>query len=127
MYNNVVLTKKNVFNESVEKGQTEPVETDSLTREFLDTNKCYILDCGAEVFVWMGRNTPLDERKSASVAAEVILHPIFFNAEIIKCLQWYNFLIFFACWSCWSGVSPSCWTTKIPRCSCNWGVWDCDV
>ncbi|KAI5585415.1 hypothetical protein POPTR_006G165300v4 [Populus trichocarpa] len=60
----------------VEKGQAEPVETDSLTREFLDTNKCYILDCGAEVFVWMGRNTPLDERKSASVAAEELVRAV---------------------------------------------------
>ena len=50
-----------------------PVEADSLTRELLDTNKCYLLDCGMEVFVWMGRNTSLDGRKSASGAAEVIL------------------------------------------------------
>ena len=64
----------------------ELVEVDLLTREFLETNKCYILDCEAKVFVWMGRNTPLDERKSASGAADVILHP-FFNVEIIKCLQ----------------------------------------
>jgi len=56
---------------SVEKGQAEPVETDSLKREFLDTNKCYILDCGLEMFVWMGRNTSLDERKSASGVADV--------------------------------------------------------
>ncbi|KAJ6742869.1 VILLIN-3-LIKE [Salix viminalis] len=60
----------------VEKGQAEPVEADSLTREFLDTNKCYILDCGAEVFVWMGRNTPLDERKSASGAAEELVRAV---------------------------------------------------
>jgi len=37
----------------------------------LETNKCYIIDCGLEVFAWMGRNTSLDERKSASGAAEV--------------------------------------------------------
>ncbi|GKV20554.1 hypothetical protein SLEP1_g30655 [Rubroshorea leprosula] len=58
---------------SVEKGQTEPVEADSLTRELLDTNKCYILDCGLEVFIWMGRNTSLEERKSASGAAEELI------------------------------------------------------
>ena len=56
---------------SILKGQAEPVQDDSLTRELLDTNKCYILDCGLEVFVWMGRNTSLDERKNASSAAEV--------------------------------------------------------
>ncbi|KAG5225743.1 villin [Salix suchowensis] len=57
----------------VEKGRAEPVEADSLTRELLDTNKCYILDCGVEVFIWMGRNTSLDERKSASGAAEELV------------------------------------------------------
>ncbi|XP_021634857.1 villin-4 isoform X2 [Manihot esculenta] len=58
----------------VEKGQAKPVDADSLTRELLDTNKCYILDCGLEVFVWMGRNTSLDERKAASGAAEELVH-----------------------------------------------------
>nr|KYP57501.1 Villin-4 [Cajanus cajan] len=54
----------------VEKGKAEPINTDSLTKELLDTNKCYILDCGLEVFAWMGRNTSLDGRKSASGAAD---------------------------------------------------------
>ncbi|KAF8093794.1 hypothetical protein N665_0377s0006 [Sinapis alba] len=55
---------------SVEKGQTEAVEAETLEKELLDTNKCYILDCGLEVFVWKGRNTSIDQRKSASEAAE---------------------------------------------------------
>ena len=42
-----------------------------MKREMLDTSKCYILDCGLEVFVWMGRTTSLDDRKVASGAAEV--------------------------------------------------------
>ncbi|CAI9098426.1 OLC1v1035070C1 [Oldenlandia corymbosa var. corymbosa] len=50
----------------IEKGQAEPIEADSLTRELLETNRCYILDCGTELFIWMGRTTSLDERKSAS-------------------------------------------------------------
>ncbi|KAK6916912.1 Gelsolin-like domain [Dillenia turbinata] len=54
----------------VTKGQAEPLEGDTLTRVLLDTNTCGLLDCGLEVFVWMGRNTSLDERKSASSAAE---------------------------------------------------------
>ncbi|XP_062077516.1 villin-4-like [Humulus lupulus] len=57
----------------VVKGKTEPVEADSLRRELLDTNKCYLLDCGIEVFVWMGRNTSLDERKAASGASEELV------------------------------------------------------
>ncbi|TQE03638.1 hypothetical protein C1H46_010769 [Malus baccata] len=59
----------------VEKGQAEPVEGDALTRDLLDTNKCYLLDCGLEVFVWMGRNTSLDQRRSASGAAEELVRP----------------------------------------------------
>lgn len=53
----------------------------------LDTNKCYILDCGIEVFVWMGRTTSLDDRKIASGAAEVS----FFN-QIARSL--YIFLLY---------------------------------
>lgn len=56
---------------SIEKGKLSPVEAASLTRELLETNKCYLLDCGVEAFVWTGRNTSLEERKSASAAAEV--------------------------------------------------------
>nr|VDC79379.1 unnamed protein product [Brassica rapa] len=55
---------------SVEKGQTEAVEAETLEKELLDTNKCYILDCGLEVFVWKGRNTSIDQRKNACEAAE---------------------------------------------------------
>lgn len=40
----------------------------------LETNKCYLLDCGSELYVWMGRDTSLEARKSASAAAEVILY-----------------------------------------------------
>ncbi|KAE8710363.1 Villin-4 [Hibiscus syriacus] len=58
---------------SVEKGKAEPVEADFLKRELLATDKCYILDCGLEVYVWMGRSTSLDERKTASKAAEELI------------------------------------------------------
>ncbi|XP_024964610.1 villin-4-like isoform X2 [Cynara cardunculus var. scolymus] len=57
----------------VEKGQVELVAADSLKKELLDTSKCYLLDCGAEIYVWMGRGTSLDERKAASGAAEEYL------------------------------------------------------
>lgn len=56
---------------SVEKGKTEPIKAECLQKELLDTNKCYTLDCGLELFVWKGRNTSIDQRKSASQAAEV--------------------------------------------------------
>ncbi|XP_056847544.1 villin-5-like [Raphanus sativus] len=55
---------------SVEKGQTKHIEAECLQKELLETNKCYILDCGLELFVWKGRNTSIDQRKSASETAE---------------------------------------------------------
>ncbi|XP_008781818.1 villin-5-like [Phoenix dactylifera] len=79
----------------VDKGQTVPIEADSLIRELLDTNKCYLLDCGAEIYVWMGRNTPLEERKSASAAAEELLHdPSRPKAHIIRIIEGFETVMF---------------------------------
>lgn len=41
------------------------------SKSSLENNKCFLLDCGAEVFVWVGRVTQLEERKAATQAAEV--------------------------------------------------------
>jgi hypothetical protein len=57
---------------SFNQGNLEPIGFESLVHELLETNKCYLLDCGAEVYVWMGRSTSLQQRKGASEAAEVI-------------------------------------------------------
>ncbi|GER35851.1 villin [Striga asiatica] len=57
----------------VEKGEALPIEADSLTRDLLDTHKCFILDCGVEVFIWMGRNTSLNQRKAASSTVDELL------------------------------------------------------
>lgn len=43
-----------------------------ISKSLLDNNKCFLLDCGDEIFVWVGRLTQVDERKSASQAAEVV-------------------------------------------------------
>jgi hypothetical protein len=56
---------------SFDQGKLEPVNCKSLAHELLETNKCYFLDYGAELYVWMGRITSLQERKGASEAAEV--------------------------------------------------------
>jgi hypothetical protein len=55
----------------VENGQLNPIVESPLTKGMLESNKCYLLDCGAEIFVWMGRITNLEERKAASIIAEV--------------------------------------------------------
>ncbi|XP_010545843.1 PREDICTED: villin-3-like [Tarenaya hassleriana] len=54
---------------SIANGQLEPIEGD-LSKSLLENDKCYFLDCGAEVFVWVGRVTQVEERKAASQAAE---------------------------------------------------------
>ena len=84
---------------SVEKGQTEAVEAETLEKELLDTNNCYILDCGLEVFVWKGRNTSIDQRKNACEAAEVhyftCTKPIVFFDEFCSLTVILSLLIFF--------------------------------
>jgi len=50
--------------------EIKPVEGE-LSKSLLENNKCYLLDCGAEVFVWVGRVTQVEERKSACQAVEV--------------------------------------------------------
>ena len=42
-----------------------------LSKGLLENNKCYLLDRGSEVFVWVGRVTQVDDRKAASQVAEV--------------------------------------------------------
>ncbi|XP_060186169.1 villin-2-like isoform X2 [Lycium barbarum] len=57
---------------SITDGQVSPVDGE-LSKSSLENNKCYLLDCGAEVFVWVGRVTQLDERKAAIQTAEEYL------------------------------------------------------
>ncbi|KAK9931674.1 hypothetical protein M0R45_018943 [Rubus argutus] len=86
----------------VEKGQAEPVEADSLTRDLLETNKCYLLDCGLEVFVWMGRNTSLDERRSASGAAEELVRgPDRSKSHMIRVIEGFETVMFRSKFDSW--------------------------
>ena len=57
--------------ESVVDGSAEVVNNDAeLRREMLDSNKCFLIDTGHELFVWTGRNTSIEERKAGVLAAE---------------------------------------------------------
>lgn len=60
----------NGFEIRIRGGKLEPVGAETLSRELLETNNCYLLDCGAELYVWTGRSTSLEERKAAIAAAE---------------------------------------------------------
>ncbi|KAJ4823941.1 Villin-2 [Turnera subulata] len=54
---------------SIDDGGVNAIEGE-LSKGILENNKCYLLDCGAEIFVWVGRVTQVEERKSATQAAE---------------------------------------------------------
>ncbi|XP_073269099.1 villin-4-like isoform X2 [Primulina huaijiensis] len=69
---NTELTSPKLF--CIENGEAVPVEADSLIRELLDSYKCYLVDCGTEAFVWMGRNTSLTARKAARKTVDEVLH-----------------------------------------------------
>lgn len=67
---NIILTWLAGFY-SIIDGQVKIVESE-LSKSLLENNKCYLLDCGAEVFVWIGRVTQVEERKAAVQVAEVV-------------------------------------------------------
>ncbi|PKA55391.1 Villin-2 [Apostasia shenzhenica] len=45
-----------------------------LSKAMLENDKCYLLDCQAEIYVWVGRVTQLEERKAAYRAAEELIN-----------------------------------------------------
>ncbi|AQL06538.1 Villin-2 [Zea mays] len=54
---------------SISNGQLK-LEDTVLTKSILENTKCFLLDCGAELFVWVGRVTQVEDRKAASAAVE---------------------------------------------------------
>ncbi|GMJ11988.1 villin 2 [Hibiscus trionum] len=54
---------------SITDGKATPMEGE-LKKSLMENNKCYLLDCGSEIFVWVGRVTQVEERKAANQAAE---------------------------------------------------------
>lgn len=57
--------------------------TGILSKEMLSREKCYMLDCDAEVYVWMGRCTSITERKT-SIAATEVRYPSILSASQMK-------------------------------------------
>ncbi|KAL2653478.1 hypothetical protein R1flu_021606 [Riccia fluitans] len=54
-------------------GEDKPKEVEYgpvLKKHMLESYNCYLLDVGNDVFVWMGRDTSLEQRKAASLSAE---------------------------------------------------------
>ncbi|XP_038901594.1 villin-1 isoform X1 [Benincasa hispida] len=52
------------------QGKLYPKGNDILSREMLETDKCYMLDCDSQLFVWMGKHTSVTERKTSISAVE---------------------------------------------------------
>ncbi|KAL8135204.1 hypothetical protein AgCh_010025 [Apium graveolens] len=92
----------------ISEGHPEAIDAESLTKELLDTNKCYLLDSGLEIYAWMGKNTSLDERKSASRAAEEFLQSINRpNTHIIRVMEGFETVMFRSKFDSWSQATET--------------------
>ncbi|XP_057488028.1 villin-2-like [Actinidia eriantha] len=94
---------------SIIDGQVNPVDGE-LSKSMLENNKCYLLDCGAEVFVWVGRVTQVEDRKAASQAAEEFIssqnRPK--STRVTRIIQSYETHSFKSNFDSWpSGSAPS--------------------
>ncbi|KAK4392597.1 Villin-4 [Sesamum angolense] len=81
----------------VEKGEAVPVQVDSLTRQLLDTHKCYILDCGKEVFVGWGEVVLLIKEKLQSA----LLISDRSNSYVIRVIEGFETVIFRSKFDSW--------------------------
>ncbi|WVZ87012.1 hypothetical protein U9M48_033714, partial [Paspalum notatum var. saurae] len=79
----------------INQGKLEKINFESLARQLLESNKCYLLDCDAEIYVWMGRSTSLQERKGASEAAEKLLNDDSrAKSHVIKVIEGFETIMF---------------------------------
>ncbi|CAA7405915.1 unnamed protein product [Spirodela intermedia] len=88
------------------------LEDAPLCKETLENSKCYLLDCGAELFLWVGRVTSVEDRKAASQVAEVFIvnqgRPKSTRlTRVIQGFETYSFKSNFESWSSGSGGTAS--------------------
>ncbi|KAK3010164.1 hypothetical protein RJ639_011409 [Escallonia herrerae] len=94
---------------SIVDGEVKGVDGE-LSKSSLENNKCYILDCGAEIFVWVGRVTQVEDRKAAIQAAEEFVasenRPK--STRVTRLIQGYETHSFKSNFDSWpSGSAPS--------------------
>ncbi|XP_047315379.1 villin-2-like isoform X3 [Impatiens glandulifera] len=91
---------------SIIDDQVKPVDGE-LTKSILENNKCYLLDCGAEIFIWFGRVTQIEERKAATQAVEEFISsqnkPK--STRITRVIQGYETHSFKSSFDSWPSVS----------------------
>eukprot|EP01018_Ginkgo_biloba_P027698 Gb_29107 [translate_table: standard] len=100
---------------TIVEGQTKSSE-EPLSKGMLESNKCYLLDCGSELYIWVGRVTQLEDRKVASSVAELHLQEFISrenrpkHTRITRVIQGFETLPFqtnFGSWPVGSGTSGS--------------------
>ncbi|XP_078170694.1 villin-5-like [Carex rostrata] len=93
---------------NVQQGKPVPVDTESLTMDLLETNKCYLLESGLEIYVWMGKGTSLADKKGASKAAEELLHdPKRKKSRVVRVIEGYETGLFKSKFTGWAqGEEP---------------------
>ncbi|KAL8208538.1 hypothetical protein R6Q57_007950 [Mikania cordata] len=94
---------------SISEGQVKDVDGE-LSKSVLENNKCYLLDCSSEVFVWVGRVTQVEERKAAIQVAEEFIasqnRPK--STRVTRLIQGYETHSFKSNFESWpSGSAPS--------------------
>ncbi|MED6184361.1 Villin-2 [Stylosanthes scabra] len=98
---------------SIVDGEAKAVDGE-LSKSLLENNKCYLLDCGAEVFVWVGRVTQVDERKAACQTAEEFVasqnRPK--STRITRVIQGYETHSFKANFGSWPSASATSGTEE---------------
>ncbi|KNA10108.1 hypothetical protein SOVF_147420 [Spinacia oleracea] len=95
---------------SIEDGKVQALEGE-LSKGKLENNRCYLLDCGVEVFVWFGRVTQLEDRKAACHSAEdfIASHKRPKTTRVTRVIQGYETHSFKAHFDSWptGSAAPS--------------------
>ncbi|KAJ9548190.1 hypothetical protein OSB04_020733 [Centaurea solstitialis] len=93
----------------ISDGQVKEVEGE-LSKSLLENSKCYLMDCGAEVFVWVSRVTQVEDRKAAMQTAEEFLasQNRAKSTRVTRLIQGYETYSFKSNFDSWpSGSAPS--------------------
>lgn len=69
----MLINKPDSVSEIDEEVQVTPLEEETLSKDMLDSNACFVLDCSTEIFVWNGKYSSFEQKKSAVMLAEEFL------------------------------------------------------
>ncbi|KAF3320118.1 villin-4-like protein [Carex littledalei] len=88
---------------NVQQGKPVPVDTENLTMDLLETNKCYLLESGLEIYVWLGKGASITDKQGASKAAEELLYdPKRKKSRVIRVIEGYETGLFKSKFTGWA-------------------------